>query len=272
MKLLYPYKATRNIISKCLPLLVITVLFSACYTNKSIMLKTPEDYPFAIYNDSLNNRDTYKVAVADIIQMNVYTNEGRQRLGISFDPMVNGQAQTPGMTGQGILTYTVEPDSTINVPLLGRVKVAGLSIRETEFFLESKFANYYNLPYVELRVTNRRFMVFVGGNDAKVINMLNEKTTLIEGLALAGGISPLSKAANIKLIRGSLSNPVVYQIDLSTLEGARLGGSMVLQANDIIYVEPVKRNVDQVIQQSLIYVSSVVSIFTLVFTIISLSN
>lgn len=176
------------------------------------------------------------------------------------------------MTGQGILTYTVEPDSTINVPLLGRVKVAGLSIRETEFFLESKFANYYNLPYVELRVTNRRFMVFVGGNDAKVINMLNEKTTLIEGLALAGGISPLSKAGNIKLIRGSLSNPVVYQIDLSTLEGARLGGSMVLQANDIIYVEPVKRNVDQVIQQSLIYVSSVVSIFTLVFTIVSLSK
>jgi polysaccharide export outer membrane protein len=110
-------------------------------------------------------------------------------------------------------------------------------------------------------------MVFIGGNLAKVITMANEKTTLIEALALSGGIPPLSKAHNIKIIRGDLSNPIVYQIDLSTLEGAKLGGSMVIQANDIIYVEPVKRNLDQALQQSMLYISGLVSILAIVLTI-----
>jgi polysaccharide export outer membrane protein len=168
---------------------------------------------------------------------------------------------------QNQMSYIVEPDSTINVPILGRMNVVGLTIRQTEDMFKEKFSKYYNSPYVELKVTNKRFMVFIGGNTAKVITMANERTTLIEALALAGGIPPLSKAYNIKLIRGSLANPIVYQIDLSTLDGAKLGGSMVIQANDIIYVEPVKRNVDQALQQTMVYVSGLVGILAIVLTI-----
>lgn len=247
--------------------LFIVLALSSCYSNRSIMLKTPEDYPFATYNDSLNNKDTYKIAVADFISMSVYTNDGRQRLGIILDANMQSSNAAAITQGGSSLLYIVEPDSSINLPLIGRLKVAGITVRQLEVMLEDKFAAYYNKPFVELKVTNRRFMVFIGGNTAKVINMLNERTTLIEGLALAGGIPQLSKAHNIKLIRGGLSNPTVYQIDMSTLEGARMGGSMILQANDIIYVEPVTRNFDQVLQQTLGYLSAAVSVFTLVFII-----
>lgn len=241
------------------------MLLSSCEVNKSIMLQTPKDYQFATYNDSINNKENYRLAVADFISMQIYTNEGRSRLGIILD------AAPPGgnnqITGTVTQNYVIDPDSTMNVPLLGRIKVCGLTIRETEELLEDKFSKFYNSPYIELRVTNRRFMVFVGGNAAHVVNMVNEKTTLIEGLALAGGIPQFTKAYNIKLIRGSLSNPTVYQIDMSTLEGAKMGGSMVLQANDIIYVEPVKRNFDLVMQRAITYLTAATSIFTLVFTI-----
>ena len=266
MDRLYAYK---RVACWVLPILVMTVMLSSCYTNQSIMLKTPDGYPFATYNDSLNNKDVYRIAVADIVNINVFTNDGRQRLGISIDPLVSGigSGNNRDVTQQSNLAYIVEPDSTLHIPILGRIKVVGLTIRQTEDLFKDLFSKYYNSPYVDIRVTNRRFMVFIGGNLAKVITMANEKTTLIEALALSGGIPPLSKAHNIKIIRGDLSNPIVYQIDLSTLEGAKLGGSMVIQANDIIYVEPVKRNVDQALQQSMVYIGGLVSILAIVLTI-----
>lgn len=267
MERLYAYK---RVAVWALSMLVVVVMLSSCYTNQSIMLKTPVDYPFVVYNDSLNNKETYKIAVADFVTISVFTNDGRQRLGIAIDPLVSGVGSNA--TQQTQMGYIVEPDSSINVPILGRMSVVGLTIRQAEDMFKEKFSKYYNSPYVELKVTNKRFMVFIGGNTARVITMANERTTLIEALALAGGIPPLSKAYNIKLIRGSLANPIVYQIDLSTLEGAKLGGSMVIQANDIIYVEPVKRNFDQALQQSLSYISALFGVFSVITTIIVLTR
>lgn len=268
------YKLSKRGLVWALPLLFVAVMLSSCYTNQSIMLKTPEGYPFATYNDSLNNKDTYRIAVADIVSINVYTNDGRQRLGISIDPLVSGVGSAGGANvfQQNSLAYIVEPDSTLHIPILGRINVVGLTIRMAEDMFKERFSKYYNSPYVDVRVTNRRFMVFIGGNSARVITMTNEKTTLIEALALSGGIPPLSKANSIKLIRGNLSNPTVFQIDLSTLEGAKLGGSMVIQANDIIYVEPIRRNFDQALQQSLTYISATLGIVSVVTTIIFLTR
>jgi polysaccharide export outer membrane protein len=160
----------------------------------------------------------------------------------------------------------------MHVPLLGRLKVVGLTIRQAETMIKDMLSKYYNTPYIDLRVTNRRFMVFIGGNNAHVVNMLNDRTTLIEAIALSGGISPLSKAYNIKLIRGGLNNPTVYKIDLSTIEGARLGGSMIIQANDIIYVEPTTRNFDQALQQSFSYISTLLGLISFVTTIVILTS
>ena len=64
--------------------------------------------------------------------------------------------------------------------------------------------------------------VFPGaGGEGKVVNLENENTTLIEALALAGGITNTGKANKIKVIRGDLRNPKVMLVDLSTIEGMK---------------------------------------------------
>ena len=101
-------------------------------------------------------------------------------------------------------------------------------------------------------------MVFPGtGGLGRVINIENENTTLIEALALAGGISQTGKARKIKLIRGDTRNPQVMLIDLSTVEGLKQS-NLMLQANDIIYVEPAPR----VSQEVLAQITPIVGIIT----------
>ena len=115
-----------------------------------------------------------------------------------------------------------------------------MTLREAGLYLEEAYSEYLNNPMVRLQVMNKRVTIFPGGSggSAKVINLVNNNTTLIEALALAGGIND-GKAYKIKLIRGDLKNPTIYQIDLSTVEGLKQA-DLVLQANDIIYVEPAK--------------------------------
>ena len=115
-----------------------------------------------------------------------------------------------------------------------------------------------------LNVLNRRVIIFPGsGGGAKVINLQNENMTLMEALAEAGGITNTGKAHKIRLIRGNPKDPEVYHVDLSTIEGIEQG-AMVLQGNDIIYVEPVFSFTREILAEVTPILSLVASIISII--------
>ncbi|HTA26831.1 MAG TPA: polysaccharide biosynthesis/export family protein, partial [Bacteroidia bacterium] len=139
------------------------------------------------------------------------------------------------------IDYLVETDGTVNLPVIKKTEIAGLTIREASEMLEKKYSTYYVHPYILLQVSNRRVIVFPGDpGTAKVIPLVNNNTTLIEAIALAGGLTESGKAKEVKLIRGDPAKPQVYLIDLNTIDGIKQGNT-ILQANDIIYVTPQRR-------------------------------
>jgi polysaccharide export outer membrane protein len=98
-----------------------------------------------------------------------------------------------------------------------------------------------------------------------VLPIINNHTTLIEALAMAGGLPEYAKAHKIKVIRGDPKKPDVYLIDLSKIDGI-LAGSMIVQANDIVYVEPRFRVATEVLKE----ISPALSLFSsglLVYTV-----
>ncbi|MDO8999731.1 MAG: polysaccharide biosynthesis/export family protein [Bacteroidota bacterium] len=195
------------------------------------MLRTPKDFNYDKLADSLSRLD-YKIAANDAVQYRVFTNDGFKLIDLAS-------------TGTGIfrndLDVIVESDGNVKMPLLGRIKVLGLSIKEAEKLMEEKYAEFYVKPYVTLKVINKRVIVFPGNSgQAKVVTLLNNNTTIMEAIATAGGIPEDGKAYKIKLIRNNEDNnikPFVYLMDLSRIEGVNLAYTKV-QANDIIYVEP----------------------------------
>ena len=153
----------------------------------------------------------------------------------------------------------------MKLPIIGRVSLKGMTVREAELFLEEKYSGFYIKPFLLLNVSNRRVIVFPGApGDAKVVPLLNDNTTLIEALALAGGISQNGKAKKIKLIRGNLSNPEIYLIDLSTIEGMKQA-NLVLQANDIIYIEP-RLNIAKGVISEITPILSIITTALVLFT------
>lgn len=203
------------------------------------MLTTPPGYKYADLNDSLS-RLSYLLAPNDIISFQIYTNDGFKMVDV-----INNAQATYFVRAE----VTLEQDGTVKMPMIGKVKLAGLTIAEAEKKLEELYSEYYVKPFIRLSVNNKRVIVFPGNSaQAKVIPLQNNNTTVLEAIALAGGIPEDGKAYKVKLIRTLPDGKsLVYLLDLSTIEGLAQGQTTVL-ANDIIYVEPRYRPVQAIIR------------------------
>ncbi len=223
--------------------------------NPSVMLKTHKKFVFDNI-DSTSNAD-YRISPDDRITLRLLANKGFKLIDIT------SLNENQRAFGQTTVYYRVEADSTCNLPVIGFTKIAGLTIEECERFLEKKYAVIYKEPFAQVEVINRRVMVFPGQyGQATVITLRNENTSLMEGLAQAGGMAKFGKARNVKLIRGDINNPKVYEFDLSTIEGYKLA-DITLQANDIVYVEPVPNTLNETLKE----VAPILSLLTSVLSL-----
>ncbi|MEE4176839.1 MAG: polysaccharide biosynthesis/export family protein [Bacteroides sp.] len=229
------------------PLLFVLVFSSCSVLNPEQMLRTPRDYEYSDLNDLLIT-DQYRLAPNDEISFQLFTNDGERLI----DPVTMLSNQN---LRQQQLTYRVEYDGTIKLPVLGRTTVSGLTTREAEAMLENAFTEFYNNPFVQLRVVNNRVIIFPGGRGgtSRVLYLENPNTTLFEALAQSGGIAD-GKSSRVKLIRGGPENPRVYLVNLSTIDGVK-NANLVLQANDIIYVEPRERVPQRILENVTPYLS-----------------
>jgi polysaccharide export outer membrane protein len=249
---------------KLVMLLLLTITLSSCNINPSVMFKVPSNYEFDV-DQTIGNVE-YRVSPNDIVSMSVYTNDGFKLIDITTSAE-SVTSRLNNMNNNTNIQFLVEPDGMIKLPIIGKIKIAGMTIREAEKSLEAQYANFYNKPFVVVRVVNRRVTIFPGtGGSGRVVNLDNESTTVIEALALAGGLTNTGKAKKVKLIRGDLRNPKVILLDLSTLEGVKQG-NLLLQANDIIYVEPAPRVSQEVLMQ-ITPIVGIITSFALIYNIV----
>lgn len=235
----------RNIISVLIIAVASVFLMPGCKVlYPSQMLKTESDYKF---DDIEENQSEYVINLYDKLDVRVYTNNGLM--------LINTEQGGVSQQRDNGVGYQVESDSTVKLPIVGRVKVAGLTITATETKLESLYQQYYQQPFVKVNVTNRRVIIFrSGSSNGSVLNINNEKFTLIEALAQAGGIDDLGKAYRIKVLRGDLKNPKVFLYNVSSIEDIKKS-NLVLQSNDIIYVERRPRYIQRTLTEITPYVS-----------------
>jgi polysaccharide export outer membrane protein len=245
------------------------LLLSGCGVNSDIMLQTEKDYEF---DEIPEDRDPqYRISPNDIVQFRLFANDGFQLIDITSGTGDQGGGRR--LSNRNMVDYQVDHEGRVKLPILGWVDVEGYTIREAELMLEKKYSEYYNKPFVMMNVTNRRVIVFPGsGGDAQVITLKNNNVTVIEALALAGGISERGKAKQIKLLRRTEDEDrKVFLMDLSTIQGMDQA-EMVVQANDIIYVEPTSQVAREVLREVAPIVSLLSSAVFVYSTVVGFNN
>ncbi len=226
------------------------------------MFKTDHDYVFDQPPAGSNDSVEYRISPNDVITLQVFANEGSRLL-----EMTAGSGDGQVFMQNANVFYIIDNQGNVDLPEIGMTNLRGYTLYEAREFLQDQYEVYYKEPYVLLQITNNRVIVFPGsGGEAAVIPLQNNNTTLIEALALAGGVANRGDARRVKLIRYLGERREIYQFDLSTIEGVQQG-SMIVQANDVIYVDPVPEIARELLQDLspvVTLVSSVALIYALV--------
>lgn len=254
-------------------LLLLILSIQSCGINSNLMLKANKDYVYDELDiDSSNQtKNEYIIGVDDVLQFQFYTNKGIKVLDLASGAGGggNGSAQT---NVSNILRYVVGSDSLIKLPYLDKLNMVGMTIRDAESYLEGLYSGYYVEPFVQITVINKRVIVFPGnGGDAQVVYLTNNNTTLMEAIALAGGIVERGKASKVKLYRQEDGRRKVYLIDLSTIEGL-IYTDLVVQNGDYIYVEPVPQVAREVLKEIGPVLSVISSTASIIITVLYLGS
>jgi polysaccharide biosynthesis/export protein len=239
-------------------IILLSLVFGCKSYRSNIMFQlNGEDYSQMMAITDIESN--YIIRPNDYLSIEVFTNHGERIIDPDFE-LVNIN-QRAYLQERGSQQYLVMDNGFVKLPMVGAVKLEGLTLNEAEKVLEASYNEFYNDVFVILKCNNKR-MIVLGALGGHVVPLRNENMNLLEVLALAGGINDNAKSYNIRLIRGDLSKPEVQLIDLSTIEGMRKANLRVL-SDDVVYVEPVRRTVPE----SLRDIAPVLSLFTTVVTL-----
>lgn len=250
-------------------ILILGLSLTSCGVNSHIMFQGENDE--VIKDDiPLSPQQAYLISPDDKIKFTMYAENGKRIVEVMSGVGMEGNA-TARIGQGGDIEYLVRTDGTVELPIVGVVKVQGLSIVECQDKVAQLFAEKYKDPFVQIEVTNRRVIVFPGtGGDAKVVPLQNNNTTLMEAIASAGGITDRGKANEIKVIRRTPEGRKIFLIDLSTLDGLKYA-DMVVQSSDYIYIEPTKQLSREVLKEVTPIISLISSAIVVVSVILSLN-
>jgi polysaccharide export outer membrane protein len=218
--------------------LVLIVFLSSCKVYKQdIMFKLDKDFSKSDLTTAIMQAErNYVIQKNDYLTIDVFTNKGERIIDPNFELQQNMGNQR---RMQEDFKYLVQQDGTVKLPIVGQIELDSLTLNQAESVLEDEYNVYYKDAFVKLGYTNKR-VVLLGALGGQMVPLINENMSLIEVLAMAGGLDMGAKAQNIKIIRGDLTNPEVYQINLSTLSGMQ-GTMLNMEPGDIVYVEPWRR-------------------------------
>ncbi|MBY0425262.1 MAG: polysaccharide biosynthesis/export family protein [Cytophagales bacterium] len=256
-------------------ILGISLLTSCGLYNRNVMFQTKKGIISDTILDAISRAEkNYIVRKNDYIDLKVYTNKGEQIVDPTGQMMLN--TQNTQMQPGGQIRYLVETNGFAKFPLIGRISVEGLKLSQLDSLLEKKYSAFYKEAYIVTSVLNKRVIVLgasggLAGISGTIVPLNNENMNLIEVLALTGGLDAQTRVNNIRIIRGDLRNPNVYLVDLSTIEGVKQA-NLLIQPNDIIYIERYNRLLLQTISSLSPVFSFVSTLTTLVILIISFRN
>lgn len=143
--------------------------------------------------------------------------------------------------GFGLQNYLIDMEGYMTFPVLGKLKVAGLTKSQlSEQIKSSVYPRYLNEePIILIRFANYKISVLGEVVRPGSYNIDNEKVSILDALALAGDISIYGNRQNILLIREVGNQRNTIRIDLR--DGRLINSEYYyLQQNDVLYVEPNK--------------------------------
>lgn len=135
-------------------------------------------------------------------------------------------------------TYLVDTYGEIDFPVLGKLKIGGLTREESIEFLKENLAPDYILnPNINIRIANYKITVLGDVRSPGNYPVPNERITILEAIGLAGDLNISAERSNVLVQREEDGKKTQYRVDLLS-KNVFTSPVYYLQQNDVVYIEP----------------------------------
>jgi polysaccharide export outer membrane protein len=171
---------------------------------------------------------------------------------------------------------TVDDKGYLTLPIIGKIKCAGLTRHELETEIEKRIkdSNYIAEPQVNVRFANLCISVLGEVNRPGRYDIKRDNITILEALAMAGDLTIFGRREDVAVIREIDGKNVITKLDLRSSD-IFTSPCYYLEQNDIIVVNPnkYKAATSEINQNRSFWISLAstgVAIATLIVTILNL--
>lgn len=226
---------------KIITFLTFLVLLSGCISNKRLVYLQSKKTgrPNVDSTDLIYNRFKYQLQVNDILYINVKSYD--EKTTAVFNTMASDMRF--GANNAEVLfyvnSYTVENDGTIEMPILGKIAIAGKNLQQAKDIIQAKLNEYFNNALVVVRYAGLKFSILGEVRTPGKFVLYQNQVTLFDALASAGDLNLIGNRKNVALIRQYPEGVKVSIIDLTNVDIIK-SPMYFIQPNDVVYVPPMK--------------------------------
>ena len=198
-------------------------------------------------NDNLKERvptsmpnpyEPYKLQANDVLSVKVQSDQpDLSNIFNIVDPSNPFGLADPG--SMYLSGYSIDEEGNIRLPIVGELKVAGLTTSETQELIQRNVVRYIKDATVVVKVISYKVSVLGEVRVPGYYYIYNERATLLEGLAKAGDLTQAGNRSKVKLIRQTPQGSEVVLLDLTDPNLVQ-SPYYYLKPNDVLYVEPLR--------------------------------
>lgn len=244
-----------HLLLKFIFLIIIGLFFTACVPREKIVYFQGDLESI----EQLAEQYSATIQPDDLLSITVF---GRN---VEATRIFNQESNT-----MGVKTYLVDEEGNIEFPVLGKIKLAGLTRNEAIQYMKGLLSKDIIDPGVSITITNYRITILGEVGKPGTYPLQNEKVTLLEALGMAGDLTINGLRENILVVREEGGKRNFYRVNITSEE---IFNSPVyyLAQNDVVYVEPNQNKINSARDSSIFRnVSFAISIASFLITIITL--
>lgn len=242
--------------------IVLIFILASCTSSKKLIYfqgAIPPASPDSVYQ--------IRIYPLDILSINIFTINAEA---YPYFSMTNERSITDNRSAYE-KGYIVDDSGQVKLPLIGAVKVGGLTISQARSAIDARLRAFINDPIVTVKKLNFKVTILGEVNRPGTYQILNEQATLPEVLGLAGDLSQFADRESLRIIREENGIRKDFFVNL-TSANAMSAESYYVHPNDLIYVQPVKRRAFQNISPSVTLFTSLITTTIIVLTFIIAVN
>lgn len=220
---------------------ILALAMSSCVNNKEMIYLQGAD---SLYAKSIGINKNFQLLIQSDDQLaitlssrdKVLLDQYNNSILVGAGPSV-GTLSTQAMTTSGVCYFYVYQDGTINFPIIGKIKAAGLTPEQLSESIQKALLKDVKDVQVSTKIMSFKITVLGDVKTPGTQSYTGQRLTLLEALGRAGDLNNSAIRTNVMVLREDDGKRQIYKVDLTKPESVFSSPAYYMQQNDLVIVE-----------------------------------